>query len=98
MPEIRSVWALVAIACSAAAQLTKLSYVDFQPCCLASGPGATFVVGSTTSPPSIQVGRLDSSGQPASNFSIAIRGNDQVTASAVDPSGNLWIVTTPYFN
>ena len=98
MPEIRSVWALVAIACSAAAQPTKLSYVDFQPCCLASGPGATFVVGSTTSPPSIQVGRLDSSGQPASNFSIVIRGNDQVTASAVDPSGNLWIVTTPYFN
>lgn len=98
IPEIRCVWALAAIACSAAAQPTKLSYLDFQPCCLASGRGATFVVGWTTLPPSIQVSRLDSSGEPASKISIPIRGSDQVTAAAVDPSGNLWIVTAPFFN
>jgi hypothetical protein len=56
------------------------------------------VVGWTTLPPSIQVSRLDSSGEPASKISIPIRGSDQVTAAAVDPSGNLWIVTAPFFN
>jgi len=104
MPEKGLFWAVALFVSSATlahAQRATLSYVDYNPCCIASdGQGNSFIVSAgpaqpTVSPPVISVAKVNSSGSVVSTFSFRVGANDIPAAAAVDPQGNLWIVCSP---
>jgi uncharacterized protein (TIGR03437 family) len=95
-------WTAVLLVCSvttAHAQRATLSYVDFDPCCVASDVnGNSFIVSSPTTgttTPAISVAKVDSTGSVVSTFSFPVGVNDNPAAAAVDPQGDLWIVCSP---